>query len=70
MTKNRIKLERIIIDLKEFHGAFATLPQGLLKKMVTPRQYKKLKDHAGIILFDGKYAFLVIPFLEAVAIKK
>lgn len=59
-----------LFELEDFHGSFGMLPQGLLKRMVTPRQYKKLKDHAGIILFDGKYAFLVMPFLQAVATKK
>lgn len=59
-----------LLELENFGGVYGLLPQGLLKRMVTPRQYKKLKDHAGIILFDGKYAFLVMPFIQAVATKE
>lgn len=56
--------------LSEWQGAFATLPQGLLKRMLSPRQYNKYKKFSGIIVFDKKYAFLVQPFIEAVASQK
>lgn len=52
-------------EIKDFHNHFAIIPEQLLKRMLSPRQFKKIHKWNGVIVFDKIYAFAISRFLES-----
>lgn len=53
------KVEKFTFEEWNQRAFVAIINKEMLKKMLTPRQFDKIKNWKGVIVFDSKYFFSV-----------